>query len=141
MTNDTEMAKDLLQEAFVKAFKKVSELDEPKAFGGWLKRIVVNTGLEHLSKKRYVFEEIENHAEELEGELEDGLVIESEEIHEAIKELPHGCRTVLCLFLLEGYKHSEISDELGISESTSKTQYHHAKILLKKKLSYSYENR
>jgi RNA polymerase sigma factor (sigma-70 family) len=139
ITSDSEIAKDLLQEAFVKAFKKVSELDEPKAFGGWLKRIVVNTGLEHVRKKKCVFEEIENHLEDQE-ELDDGLVIESETIHQAIKELPDGCRTVLCLFLLEGYKHSEIAKELGISESTSKTQYRHAKILLKKKLIHHYEN-
>lgn len=139
ITSDSEIAKDLLQEAFVKAFKKVDELEEPKAFGGWLKRIVINTGLEHVRKKKYEFEEIENQIEEQE-EIEDGLKIESETIHHAIKELPDGCRTVLCLFLLEGYKHSEISKELGISESTSKTQYRHAKMLLKKKLAHHYEN-
>lgn len=140
MTNDNEIAKDLLQEAFVKAFKKVNELDEPKAFGGWLKRIVLNTGLEYLRKKKYVFEEIDNQADELEDELEDGMAIDNELIHSAIKQLPDGCRAVLCLFLLEGYKHAEIAKELGISESTSKTQFRHAKILLKEKLKHHYEN-
>ncbi|MFK7953202.1 MAG: RNA polymerase sigma factor [Ekhidna sp.] len=140
MAGDSEIAKDLLQEAFIKAFKKVKELDEPKAFGGWLKRIVINTGLEHLRKKQYVFEEIDSQ-KEIEEEIDDDFQIESDKIHQAIKQLPDGCRTVLCLFLLEGYKHSEIASELGISESTSKTQYRHAKILLKEKLSYHYENR
>lgn len=139
MTNDSELAKDILQEAFIKAFKKVHELEEPRAFGGWLKRIVVNTGLEYLRKKNYVFEKIENQTEELEEEIDEGIEIESEVIHAAIKELPDGCRTVLCLFLLEGYKHSEIATELSISESTSKTQYRHAKMLLKKKLIHHYE--
>ena len=139
MVNDGEQAKDLLQEAFVKAFKKIEDLDEPKAFGGWLKRIVVNTGLEHVRKRKYDFEDVDE-IDGLEEEIENDQLIENETIHAAIKSLPDGCRTVVCLHLLEGYKHKEIADQLGISESTSKTQYRHAKTLLKKKLEHHYEN-
>ncbi len=140
ITNETEVAKDLLQEAFVKAFKRIEDLDDSKAFGGWLKRIVVNTGLEYARKKKYVFEEIDNQPDLINEELDDGLAIEPETIHQAIKELPDGCRTVLTLHLIEGYKHAEIAKELGISESTSKTQFRHAKLLLKTKLEGSYAN-
>ncbi|MEP5610902.1 MAG: RNA polymerase sigma factor [Cyclobacteriaceae bacterium] len=140
ITSDSEIAKDLLQEAFVKAFKKIDNLDDTKAFAGWLKRIVVNTGVEYLRKKKYQFEEITNEAEELEEEMEDGLSIEPEVLHNAIKELPDGCRSVLSLHLFEGYKHAEIAMQMGISESTSKTQFRHAKVLLKKKLEKIYAN-
>ncbi len=140
ITSDSEIAKDLLQEAFVKAFGKIDTLDDPKAFPGWLKRIVVNTGVEHLRRKKYVFEDITNEAVELEGHLDDELPIEPETLHNAIKELPDGCRSVLSLHLFEGYKHSEIAQQMGITESTSKTQFRHAKSLLKKKLEGIYAN-
>ncbi|MEP1033192.1 sigma-70 family RNA polymerase sigma factor [Ekhidna sp.] len=138
MTSDTEIAKDLLQEAFIKAFKKINDLDDPKAFGGWLKRIVVNLGLEHIRKKKYNFEAIEDQSDIESTEIDESL-IDNKTLHEAIKELPGGCRTVLCLHLMEGYKHKEIADKLDISESTSKTQYRHAKKLLKTKLQHHYE--
>lgn len=139
ITNDTEVAKDLLQEAFVKAFKRISDLDEPQAFGGWLKRIVVNIGLEHVRKKKYYFEDIEEQVD-IENEEIDDRLVDNNTLHNAIKELPDGCRTVLCLHLLEGFKHREIAKELGITESTSKTQFRHAKQLLKMKLQHHYEH-
>lgn len=138
MVRDEDIAKDLLQEAFIKAFNNLDKLTEVKAFGGWLKRIVVNTGLEYVRKKKYVFEDIDEvHAEISEDEpFEECDVVA---IHAAIKELPDGCRTVLSLHIFEGFKHSEIAKQLGISESTSKTQFRHAKLLLKKKLTHIYE--
>ena len=139
MVRDDDLAKDLLQEAFVKAFKKISSLSEPNAFGGWLKRIVVNTGLEHIRKQKIDFEDVDA-IEDVQEDIEDEALIENETIHNAIKSLPDGCRAVVCLHLLEGYKHKEIAEQLGISESTSKTQYKHAKSLLRKKLIHYYEN-
>ncbi|MEM7298010.1 MAG: sigma-70 family RNA polymerase sigma factor [Bacteroidota bacterium] len=139
MTNDVEIAKDLLQEAFVKAFGKIDSLEDPQAFPGWLKRIVVNTGLEYVRKKKVDFDDIDE-VKDPEMDIENGELIDNETIHEAIKELPDGCRTVLCLHLIEGYKHKEIANQLDISESTSKTQYRHAKELLRKKLAHHYAN-
>ena len=81
-----------------------------------------------------------NEIEDLEDDDIDEELIENETIHSAIKSLPDGCRAVVCLHLLEGFKHKEIAEKLGISESTSKTQYRHAKALLKKKLIRYYEN-
>lgn len=138
MTNDTEVAKDLLQEAFVKAFNRINDLEEPMAFAGWLKRIVLNVGLEYVRKKRIHFEDLENQ-EDMESDEIDEAKIDNKTLHHAIKELPEGCRTVLCLHLIEGYKHREIADQLGITESTSKTQFRHAKQLLKTKLQHHYE--
>lgn len=138
MTNDAEIAKDLLQEAFVKAFKKIDDLEDPKAFAGWLKRIVVNKGLEHARRKKYYFENINDQAESHNLEIDESQ-IDDQTLHRAIRELPDGCRNVLCLHLLEGYKHKEIAEQLDISESTSKTQFRHAKKLLKTKLQHHYE--
>ncbi len=138
MVRDVEVAKDLLQEAFVKAFKNLDNLTNDVAFAGWLKRIVVNTGLEYVRKKKYVFEEIDEQRDEFE-EDEPVAEVDVNSIHSAIKELPDGCRTVLSLHVFEGYKHVEIAKELGIAESTSKTQYRHAKKLLKDKLANVYE--
>ena len=56
------------------------------------------------------------------------------QVHQAIKELPEGCRVIFTLYLLEGYDHQEISDILKVSVSTSKSQYHRAKKLLREKL-------
>lgn len=139
LSGDNEVAKDLLQEAFVKAFKKIGDLENAQAFPGWLQRIVVNTGMEHIRKKKYVFEELDQ-LEEIPEEVNEEQTIEPAVLHEAIKALPDGCRTVLSLHLMEGYKHSEVAEELGISESTSKTQFRHAKMLLKEKLQYHYAN-
>ncbi|GAB4240008.1 MAG: sigma-70 family RNA polymerase sigma factor [Ekhidna sp.] len=139
LTNDSESAKDLLQEAFIKAFQSIEGLENPHAFGGWLKRIVVNKGLEHLRKNKVVFEDVETQPDLLNEELDDRL-IDDTTLHEAIKTLPDGCRNVFCLHLLEGFKHREIAEQLGISESTSKTQFRHAKVLLKKKLEHYYAN-
>ncbi|SNT31368.1 RNA polymerase, sigma-24 subunit, RpoE [Ekhidna lutea] len=138
MTNDNDVAKDLLQEAFVKAFRKIGDLEDPMAFAGWLKRIVINMGLEYLRKKKVYFEDI-TEQQDLESEEVDEKLVDNKTLHNAIKELPEGCRTVLCLHLLEGYKHKEIAEQLGISESTSKTQFRHAKQLLKTKLQHHYE--
>lgn len=139
ITGDNEVSKDLLQEGFVKALKNINKLEDDRAFSGWLKRIIVNTGLEYVRKQKMVFEEIGSDHEELNEEVEERRITD-EAIHCAIKELPNGCRTVLTLHLIEGYKHMEIANKLSISESTSKTQLRHAKKLLKEKLSLLYEN-
>ncbi|MCP4458334.1 MAG: sigma-70 family RNA polymerase sigma factor [Cytophagales bacterium] len=138
MVRDEEGAKDLLQEAFIKAFKNLGNLTNDLAFAGWLKQIVVNTGLEYARKKKYVFEDIDEQHDDFE-EDEPISDVDVGSIHAAVKELPDGCRTVLSLYIFEGYKHSEIAEELGITESTSKTQYRHAKKLLKEKLTNVYE--
>lgn len=139
ISGDSEATKDLVQEAFIKAFKKISALKDPRSFPGWLKQIVVNTALEHVRKKKIQFEEVrEDHS--WEEELTDEALISDQDLHQAIKSLPHGCRTVLSLHLFEEMKHSEIAEALNISVSTSKTQYRHAKKLLKEKLAHYYES-
>jgi RNA polymerase sigma-70 factor (ECF subfamily) len=120
-------AEDILQESFVTAFEKLSELSDYNAFGSWLKRIVINNCISYIRKSRIEFGDIDNYAGVYySDDREPDLRIDPFLVHSAIKELPPQGRTVLVLHALEEYKHREISEMLGISESTSKSQYKRA---------------
>jgi RNA polymerase sigma-70 factor (ECF subfamily) len=129
-------AEDIIQESFVTAFLKINELKESSHFGGWLKRILINNCLSALRKKQYFFEDLKTDVLSEENEDEENPVrnINPAVLHEAIKELPVGGRTILALYALEGYKHREIAKMLNVSESTSRTQYRRALGMLQKKL-------
>lgn len=134
MTGDRNEAEDVLQDAFIKAFSEVHKLNNEKAFGGWLRRIVVNHCIDVTRKSKIIFTDVENlkdlhpDSEKVEESVDPELV------HEMIKRLPDGAREILVLRALEGYKHAEIGEKLGISESTAKTQFFRAKQLLAKML-------
>jgi RNA polymerase sigma factor (sigma-70 family) len=131
MTNDHGSAEDVLQEAFITAFTGVKKLQNEKAFGGWLKRIVINRCIDEMRKKRIRFTDMEMISQrhlEISEDVEDS--VDPELIHHFIKKLPEGARQILVMRALEGYKHAEISKKLGISESTVKTQFFRAKQLL-----------
>lgn len=128
-------AEDILQDSFITAFSKLGELKDKNAFGGWLKRIVINKCISLQRKKKIEFEDIDDYKLEDISELDDDLPnIDPALVHNAIKELPDKGRTVLVLRALEGYKHKEISEMLDITVSTSKTQYSRALALLNNKL-------
>jgi RNA polymerase sigma factor (sigma-70 family) len=124
-----EVAEDVLQEAFVNAFQNIQSYQGRASFGAWLKKIVVNKAISYLRKQQLKLVELEDNLEPvLEDDTEDiGLAMKVETIREAIQKLPNGFRVVFSLYLLEGYDHREISEILGITESTSKSQYNRAK--------------
>lgn len=136
ISNHETEAEDILQEAFVAAFRKINEFRNDSTFGAWLKRIVVNTAINYVRKRRMELVPMEN-ARGLEDESDkDKHKIEEEtyqieQVKAAIRKLPDGFRVVLSLYLLEGYDHAEIAEVLGISESTSKSQYNRAKTKLR----------
>ncbi len=133
MTNDRGLAEDVIQDAFIKAFSEIDKLQNENAFGGWLKRIVTNRCIDEMRKRKIVFTNLDLISEKhLETEVEIDDWIDPELVHQSIKKLPNGAREVLVMFALEGYKHAEIAEKLGISESTTKTQYYRAKLLLGK---------
>lgn len=137
-------AEDIIQESFTNAFKNLSSFRGESSFGSWLKRIVINKSISFLRAKKHQFTEIDHlHIVEEDSSEDDILDIEPEKVHEAIKTLPEKARVVLNMHLLEGYKHKEIAEMLEISESTSKSQYQRAKMLLRDKLvkDMGYENR
>ena len=134
MLNQREESEDMLQEAFTEIFDKLGTFRFESSFGSWAKRIVVNKCLNHLRRKKpdIRFEsEIKDSPVTEEGPDFSELKLQVEKIKTAITKLPDGFRVIFSLFALEGYDHEEISTILGISVSTSKTQYMRAKIKLK----------
>ncbi len=133
ITNDPDDAADVLQEAFLSAYKHMQSFKGESSIGAWLKRIVVNASINHVKKQKIMYEPIEHHEAEEEVSImkDEDIVLELDRVREAIQQLPDGFRAVFSLYLLEGYDHREIADILGITESTSKSQYNRAKKRLK----------
>ncbi len=133
ITRSEEDAEDALQEAFISAFKNMDRYRGDATFGAWLKRIVINKAINALNKRKFdPFPEDDRWdvpEEEAPVVYADDLTVER--VKRAIDQLPDGYRTVLSLYLLEGYDHQEIGEILGISESTSKSQLNRAKSKLK----------
>jgi RNA polymerase sigma-70 factor (ECF subfamily) len=135
MTNDVDEAADVLQEAFISAFKNLNSYKGTASFGAWLKKIVVNKSINHIRSKKMnlvPLDEIEPVAEDVIND--EDLYLDIQRIKSGINLLPDGYRVVFSLYLLEGYDHKEISQILGITESTSKSQYNRAKAKLRKLL-------
>ncbi len=133
---NVEEAEDALQESFISAFKNLHTYREEAAFGAWLKRIVVNRSLTALNRRKneiLIPESGEDVLEEVSAD-DSEIQLSIEKIKEAMIDLPAGFRSVLTLYLFEGYDHKEIAEILNISESTSKTQYKRAKDKLKELL-------
>lgn len=128
-------AEDILQESFVTVFERLNELENHNSFGSWLKRIIINNSISLIRKRKIAFEDLDETVSENEnGSEEMEINIDPSIVHNAIKELPDGSRTVLVLYAMEGYKHREIAEMLEISESTSKSQYRRALEILHKSL-------
>lgn len=143
--NDEAEAEDALQESFIKAFKKLESFKGESTFGAWLKRITINTALNYLKAKKAEIvplehlskEDHENNAYEPVGNIfedDDDEASKIGRIKTAMENLPDGYRVVFSLYLIEGYDHAEIAGILGITESTSKSQYNRAKKKLKELL-------
>ncbi|WP_350066842.1 sigma-70 family RNA polymerase sigma factor [Fulvivirga sp.] len=134
MGNDDD-ASDVLQDAFVHAFSKLNKLNDKELFPGWLKRIVLNHCIDAL-RKRKQFEMFENKEVEDEGnENSDWSGYQIKRILKAMDNISVGYRTVLNLYVFEGYDHQEISEILNISTSTSRAQYSKAKEKIRQVLS------
>jgi RNA polymerase sigma-70 factor (ECF subfamily) len=134
MLNNREDAEDILQEAFVECFRNISTFRFESTFGAWLKKILINKCINYLKKKKIDLTLCDDlpvtfYEEEEENTYDTG------KIFKGIEKLPDGYRIILTLYLLEGYDHEEISQILGISESTSKSQYSRAKEKLRNMLS------
>jgi RNA polymerase sigma factor (sigma-70 family) len=124
--NSREDAEDILQETFVECFRNLDSFRFESTFGAWLKKIIINKCINQLKKKKIDLTLRETLPVTV-YEEEEEITYETAKIFKGIEKLPDGYRVILTLYLLEGYDHSEISQILGISESTSKSQYSRAK--------------
>jgi RNA polymerase sigma factor (sigma-70 family) len=128
-------ADDMLQEAFMNAFKNLHQLKEAVQFGGWLKRITVNECIKQCKKlTSWVDLNEQTHEQPLQEENDWWQNVSLQQIHNEIKLLPNGCRQIFTLYAMEDYSHKQIAENLGVSESTSKSQYHRARTILKEKI-------
>jgi len=137
LTANRSDAEDVTQEVFVKVFEKLDSFRGESTLGAWIKRIAVNTALNFLRQaNRLQTVALESQVPPPdEPEVDEAAWSHDiRRIHEAIGGLPDGCRAVFCLHLLEGYRHQDVAQALGITESTSKTQYMRARRLLREKL-------
>lgn len=127
---DRDMAQDILQDAFIKVFRRIKEFKGDGSLEGWIRRIMVNTAIDHLRKQTrehsYFTDEI---TEEAHGPdvIED---LKARDILDLVAQLPAGARVIFNLYALEGFTHKEIAVKMDISEGTSKSQFNRARRML-----------
>jgi RNA polymerase sigma-70 factor (ECF subfamily) len=125
-------AEDILQDGFVKLFNNLDRFRGEGSFDGWVRRIFVNTSIEHIRRKSLnttVGEGLENSVVDRHQNALDDLY--EKDIIKSSMTLSTGYRTVFNMYAVEGYSHKEIANQLGITESTSKSQFSRAKALLR----------
>lgn len=124
---DSMIAEELMQNGFMSAFTKMDKWHQKSSFGAWLKRIVINECLDYLAKKKLDTVSLDNLqiADPIEEIEEPEYNVE--QIKDALSKLATGYRTIISLYLFEGYDHEEIGEILKISSSTSRSQYLRAK--------------
>lgn len=131
--SNKELAQDVLQEGFVKVFTNLVKYRGDGSFEGWVRKIFVNTAVEHFRKESKMFPVTDSEAVILSlphDAVEDHL--ELEDLLKMIQKLSTGYRTIFNLYVIEGYSHKEIAEMLHISEGTSKSQLARARYLLQK---------
>jgi RNA polymerase sigma factor (sigma-70 family) len=135
--NNADDAQDLLQEGFIKVFRNLHRFRAEGSFEGWIRRVFVNSSIEHFRKKSLelsrVSEKEENTIENSDISALDSMA--EKDIIRLVQDLSPGYRTVFNLYVIEGYSHKEIGELLGISEGTSKSQLARARSILQRKVS------
>ncbi|MEL7120254.1 MAG: RNA polymerase sigma factor [Bacteroidota bacterium] len=135
--NNREDAEDILQEGFIAVFKCLDQYREDGPLGAWVRKVILNAALQYIRKQKHQLVKMEeNEIEYLLNKSIDYSPSESreQELIKLIQKLPLGFRTVFNLYILEGYTHQQIADELNISVGTSKSQLNRAKAHYKKLL-------
>jgi RNA polymerase sigma-70 factor (ECF subfamily) len=140
-TGNTDEAKDMLQDGFIKVFENIHKYRGESSLQTWVSRIMINNAINQLKKNQrlsLVSLENEGHfdrADETEEEATDAIDdLNPEKVIELIQQLPTGYRTILNLYAIEGFTHKQIAIALGIAEGTSKSQLSKARQLLKQEL-------
>ncbi len=127
MITDEAEAEDILQNSFMDVFTKLKMFKHESTPGAWIKRIVVNNCINHLRKQKPIIKELDQNTDFVDDQGDEGVEYNVTSIRKAIDSLPEGYRVVFSLYAIEGYDHTEISEILEITESTSKSQYSRAK--------------
>lgn len=135
---NTPQAEDVLVESFYKIFSKIDQYKDQGSFEGWMKRIVINEALMKIRKNNNLSLHVEiEKAYTLKENERIVSNINYKQLLELLEELPTGYRTIFNMYVIEGYKHREIAEILGISINTSKSQL----ILAKKRMRELYKKK
>ena len=141
IVKDIHFAEDVMQEGFLKAFKKINDYKQEVSFGAWLKRIIVNCSIDFYKKNnQFKIEDFDPKLHKVENTTAENLETNSfdelkvKQVLDAINELKYSYRMVLTLFYIEGYDSEEISEILKISYANCRTTLSRAKDSLRKKL-------
>lgn len=145
--NDMEQARDFMHDGFIKVFLNISKFRGDSSLETWVTRIMINNSITAIKKEvrrgiKVNIDDVklsESEGETFDYELERKQPISARQVIDALDSLPIGYRTVLSLYILDGYTHKEIGSELGISEGTSKSQLAKGKRLLAKTLKEKYQ--
>lgn len=135
---DGDEAKDVLQETFVIIYEKIKTFKNEGSFEGWAKRIAVRHCIYHLKKHKMTIDIRDNdlpYTEQKDFDLDLQETEIKKQLKNALKQLPDGFRTIINLYVLEGYSHPEIAEMLNINEGTSRSQLNRAKAALRKLIS------
>ena len=126
---DLHQAEDIMITSFMKVFTNLKNFKQEGSFEGWIRRIMINECISFIRvQKKVAYIEDENYFEESFNNIESQFSVD--DIQLLIDSLPDGYKMVFNLFAIEGYKHQEIAELLGINEGTSKSQLSHAKKML-----------
>jgi RNA polymerase sigma factor (sigma-70 family) len=134
-------AQDLLQEGFIKVFRNLAKFRKEGSFEGWIRRVFVNTAIEHYRKKVNL-NSIGDREEQTIADTSLNILdqLGEQDIIQLVQELAPGYRSVFNMYVIEGYSHKEIGEIMGISEGTSKSQLARAKAILQKKVEEFLDN-
>ncbi len=128
---DYQIAEDILQEGFVKAFKNLDRFRFEGSFEGWLRKIMVNTAIEMHRRKNLLYPIVDVENTDVEFVNESVLSkLAVDDLMQMIASLSPGYKTVFSLYAIEGFSHKEIAEQLNISEGTSKSQLARARYIL-----------
>ncbi len=134
--NDSFIAEDIIQEAFVKVFVKIKAYEHTGSFEAWLRRMVVNASINYYHSLKKQKENMAEFAFSPENDHSSGFYDEAkysmEELMAAVNQLPEGYKMVFNLYAIDQYSHKEIAEALKITEGTSKSQLFKARDFLKK---------
>jgi len=136
--NDKDIAKDVMQDAFVKILTNIGQFKFTGPLEAWIRRIMVNTSIQFY-RSSISLKEVE--LSEAHGEVrydETFSKLSKDEILKLIQNLAPGYRTVFNMYVIEGYSHAEIAEMMGINENTSKSQLSRARVILQEEIKKLY---
>jgi RNA polymerase sigma-70 factor (ECF subfamily) len=133
---DLQKSEEVMLSGFLKVFTKLHQYSQKGSFEGWIRKIMVYECISYLRKNNKLLftDAIESYESIVDNEIELKIAVEDLQIY--INKLPEGCKTVFNMYVIEGYKHTEIADILNISVGTCKTQLYRARKALQDMISY-----